>query len=256
MAERILSSENIKLDNLILRNVFRMSKRTKILPPKVGDKIGSWTIIGAWTTEKGYLSYYRCKCDCGAIEEYVNPSNIKSGSSKQCRSCGQANREETKITANWSNDSFKKPLDQKQKDILIKRLGGMIDRCNTDAHKSKNITVHQQWLDDPSTFVDYITTLPGWEIESLIPDRINTFEGYVPGNIRFINNKENARNRTDTKFLKFEGKDVDIMSFIQTQFGVETAKQNVKLYNMVYMMAKKGQPGENIIKMCKMKKVI
>lgn len=254
MVERKISK--VKSKDWILRNIYRMSTRTKPpYPPKVGESIGSWTVIAVWTNAKGFLQSFKCKCSCGHIEEYVNPSNLKVGNTQQCRSCAQKNRS-AEPSVNWTNDCFYPGTDETRKKLLKSRLQGMIARCNQQHHIDAGIKVHAKWITDPNTFVAYIITLDGWSDPSLIPDRKNSFGNYEPENIRFITEADNARNKTNTKMVLFNGEKIDAMSFIEREFGIKRVSDNRKLYNLVYAKIKLGLTGEQIVMYAKMKRLV
>ena len=257
MVEREISKKSLKVKpDWTLREFYRMSKRTKPpMPPKVGTKVGSWTVIGAWTNSKGYLQSLKCQCDCGRVEEYINPSNIKVGNTQQCKSCGQKNRKLDK-GADWSKANFPSNMNEIHKKRLKDILGGMIARCSQQHHIDTNIKVHESWISNPNTFISHMLTLDDWSVNDLIPDREDTFKGYEPGNVRFITHKDNARNRTDTVFVKYKGESIDVMSFAQQMFGLSRVSDNRKLYNAIHARASKGIDGELIIKYVKMKRLI
>ena len=252
--EREISKNKLKTD-WILRDIYRMSTRTKPpYPPKVNQTVGSWLVIGAWTNRKGFLQSFKCKCSCGHIEEFVNPSNLKVGNTTQCKSCAQKNRS-AEPNVNWSDDCFPPLMEDKLKNLLKSRLSGMIARCNQQHHIDAGIKVYSKWVMEPNEFVQYIIKLPGWSKSNLVPDRINSRGNYEPGNIRFITEANNARNKTNTKTVQYNGETIDAMSFIEQEFGIKRVSENRKLYNTVYKCVKRKMSGENIIKYVKMKRL-
>lgn len=256
MNERVVSKQSAKKNDWILREFYRLSTRTKPpYPPKVNQTIGSWLVIGAWTNSKGFLQAFKCKCICGHIEEYVNVSNLKIGNTTQCKSCAQKNRD-TEPAVKWSDGCFPTLMNYNLKNLIKSRLSGMISRCNQQHHIDNDIKVYYRWVIDPSEFVQYIISLPGWYKSELIPDRIDSSGNYEPGNIRFITEADNARNKTNTRMVQYNGEEIDAMSFIENEFGVKRVSDNQKLYNFVYAKIKLGLSGEQIVKYVKMKRLV
>jgi len=262
MTERIIGKPNNILKDAknksdwILRDRFRVSRRTKPpYPPKMNEVIGSWTVIGIWTNKKGYLKSYKCKCACGHTEMYVNTNNLKVGNTTQCKSCGQKGKRTVPLVS-WNNAVWPERLSNIDRQTVKSRLAGMIARCEKQHHIDNGIKVHNDWIYNSQTFLEFIIQLEGWDNKELIPDRINTRGNYEPGNIRFITNKENARNMTTTKYLTYEDKQYDIASFMETFFGVKKVKDNKKLYNFINAKMNEGKTGDVIMRWIKLKRLV
>ena len=56
-----------------------------------GDKFGDWTVVDNTPISKGGHTYIRVQCKCGKIEEKCL-SDLVSGRTKSCRSCGARSR--------------------------------------------------------------------------------------------------------------------------------------------------------------------
>jgi hypothetical protein len=83
---------------------------------------------------------------------------------------------------------------------IVKTVRRAITRCSKDTFENRHwvgrgIQVCQEWLDDPALFCRYLMTLPGWDDESLIIDRINNDGHYEPGNLRWTTYSVSLSNR-------------------------------------------------------------
>lgn len=66
---------------------------------------------------------------------------------------------------------------------------------------AKGIGLHPPWFDF-NVFVDEIPPCPD---ESMSIDRIDNSKGYIPGNIRWSTNIEQANNKTNNKLIRYRG---------------------------------------------------
>jgi hypothetical protein len=75
---------------------------------------------------------------------------------------------------------------------------------------AKGITLAEEWLADPMSFVDYMrsTYRPGLTI-----DRIDNARGYEPGNLRWATAKEQTVNRSTTIKVEWDDKQMSFANF-------------------------------------------
>jgi len=52
----------------------------------IGQKFNKWTVVEFDSKTKNHNSLYKCICECGK-ESIVKDSNLRTGKSKQCKSC-------------------------------------------------------------------------------------------------------------------------------------------------------------------------
>lgn len=84
----------------------------------------------------------------------------------------------------------------------------MIRRCTQKSHKDfpryggSGIIIHPDWLNNPASFFEEIGPSPGVGYQI---DRINSTEGYVPGNVRWATSKTNNQNRRNNRLLLHQG---------------------------------------------------
>lgn len=184
-----------------------MSKQKEIENDLIGKKFGRLTVESYSHKEKkdnsaGFLHYYNCICECG--NKYLAERNsLKYGNTK---SCGCIHKEQlikrNKDAAKLCGDSIK-----------YKRLhniySAMIDRCYSKNNKKYNnyggrgIVVCGEWLNDWNCFKNW-ALINGYSDELTI-DRINVDENYEPNNCRWATNKEQANNKTNNKYLEYNG---------------------------------------------------
>lgn len=97
-----------------------------------------------------------------------------------------------------------------------------IARCTDSDHSGwrryggRGITVYSTWVRNPAAFVQYLLTLPGHDDPSLVIDRRNNSEGYVPGNVQFVTRSVSLRNRDPYGVpLPLAGDKYDALTVIQ-----------------------------------------
>ncbi len=70
----------------------------------------------------------------------------------------------------------------------------------------RGIIMFESWKDDPQSFFDYVSTLPGFGINGMTLDRIDNDGNFEPGNLRWAswqqqsNNKRMLRSSNTTGF--------------------------------------------------------
>lgn len=162
-----------------------MGKRMNL----VGDVYGILTVVSySHTTPKNHMSYYLCKCECGN-ESVVAHGKLRSGKTKSC-GCkmnkigaehplykhGKAN---TKVHAAWQQ---------------IKNRCYNPNTASYKTHGAKGVTVADEFINDFERFYQEIGDPPD-ETADWSVDRINNLRGYEPGNIRWANHNQQARNK-------------------------------------------------------------
>lgn len=125
---------------------------------------------------------------------------------------------------------------------------GIKDRCynpnleHYDRYGGRGITVCDEWKDSFASFMEwaflngYDPLLNGRE-QSL--DRKDPDGNYSPDNCRWVSMQEQARNRTDTVYVRYNGELISAREF--------TEKNNISDYVFVFRRVKKGQSGEKIL---------
>lgn len=159
-------------------------------------RFGRLLVVGEAGQDK-YRSYkWRCVCDCGN-EVVVTRANLVSGHTK---SCGCYSKE----VSRWKNGIPHKKLTRV-------RLA-MIKRCYDPKCKEyhyygeRGIKVCDEWIGENGREQFILWALLHGYSEGLTIERIDVNGDYEPGNCCWISAKEQAKNRTTTLFVEYNGK--------------------------------------------------
>lgn len=181
----------------------------------------------------------KAKCDCGVVREYCvyNIVYIKKNITK---SCGCLHRSPKGTYFCDSRTSY----DDNER-ILRKMLNRIKYRCASITNKSaiyychKGITVCNEWLQDPLSFV-YWSLMNGW-VDGLSLDRINNSKGYSPENCRWTTMTGQARNKTTSIFITIDGERKQLHDWME-QKGV------IDSYGAIRARYLRGDRGEHLFR--------
>ena len=159
-----------------------------------GKRFGKLVAIEAVGRDKHRYVVWRCKCDCG--KECI----VSAGNIKKTKSCGCWNTEAI-IMRNTSHGGSQSKL--------YKVWASIKQRCSNSKNKrykdygGRGITLCDEWKDfEP--FKEW--ALENGYREGLQLDRVDNNKGYSPNNCRFVEAKENCRNKRDNVFITVENK--------------------------------------------------
>lgn len=156
-----------------------------------GQKFSRLTALYRLHNIKGCTKWL-CVCDCGRLTE-VTINHLQIGHTK---SCGCLLNHD-KSTHNLSYTRIYK--------IYI----NMKQRCYNKNHNyyrdygARGIAVCDEWKDDFMSFYDW-SMANGYK-DNLTIDRINVDGNYEPNNCRWISNKQQQRNKRNTKYVTYKG---------------------------------------------------
>ena len=183
-----------------------MSKRIKISP---NTKINKLTIL-SYDYEK---KKYKCKCECGNIT-FVSGEKILSGHTK---SCGCYRKD-------YGKNNIKHGL---YKNRIYFEWKNMLYRCYKDKYPyfkyygGRGIKVCKDWINDVYNFASWATD-NGYNDE-LTLDRIDVNGNYCPENCRWVDYKQQARNKTTNIKIMFQGKLIG-MSEVAEILGIKYSR--------------------------------
>ena len=161
---------------------------------------GKWCVVsGDARRRKGYIEI-KVKCEHTADPVWKIYSNLQAGKSSGCPKCN-------KIT--YTEDERK----------LAKRYGAMMSRCFNTRDPSypnyggRGIKVSPD-LQSVTSYLKYVKALPNFNM-SLELDRINNDGDYAPGNLRWINRKEQNLNKRTTLYVVFKNEEILFHDFVR-----------------------------------------
>lgn len=158
-----------------------------------GERHGKWLVLF-----KSGPSSWMCRCECGA-EKAVSVSSLTSGKSKGCASCHSRKHgmEGTRIYNIWA---------------------GMKQRCQNPQYHgyklygSKGIKVCDRWQGFEAFFEDM-----GHPPDGMSLGRIDNDGNYEPSNCRWESQKQQIRNRSNTKLVTIDGVTLSLAEFAELQ---------------------------------------
>lgn len=161
-----------------------------------GDKFNELTVIGEAKRINGKRRLI-CKCSCGKEIE-VDGYKLRKGITKSC-GCKKAEYISKRFTTHGDTES-----------ILYSKWCGIKRRClnKNDSHYKdygkRGIKICNDWLE--------YEPFKKWAInngynDNLTIDRIDNDGNYEPNNCRWITMKEQASNKRNTIYIKYNGID-------------------------------------------------
>lgn len=189
-----------------------------------GRRFGKLVCMSVSHSDKNGHYFWTCKCDCGQ-ETVTQAAVLKRGDTL---SCGCLSREiRTKHGNSKRGESgLLKATKEYRTWTHIK------DRCHNPKCRSypdygaRGITVWDGWLNDFSSFLEHVGECPS-PLHSL--DRIDCNLGYQPGNVRWADPKQQARNRRNTIYVEYLGTKMPLAEACE-KLGLkyETARYNIQ----------------------------
>lgn len=173
----------------------------------IGKKFNRLTVLELFKKEQVYLFngkkngfryFYTCLCDCGKIT-IVAKSHLLSG---HTRSCGCISQKHLKTNTR-----------------LFRIWNGIKGRCfNKNNNKFKNyggrgISICDEWKNDFKTFYDW--AMSNGYADNLTIDRIDNNGNYEPSNCRWVNQKVQQNNKSNSCFIEYNGKSLTLSQWAE-----------------------------------------
>jgi hypothetical protein len=172
----------------------------------INETFGRWTVIErAENTAQGQTRWL-CRCECGN-QKVVTRTVLTSGKSS---SCGCLKRETT-IARNTKHGHATEGISP-----TYHTWSGMTNRCNNPSHRSykdyggKGIRVCENW----ATFEGFLADM-GEKPEGMSLEREKNEKSYCKENCVWANAKTQARNKTTTKLLSYQGQTKSVAEWAQ-----------------------------------------
>lgn len=171
-----------------------------------GEKYYMLTVIKYAYKKKNHV-YWECVCDCGK-QTFKRIDCMKTGNDKSC-GCYNKSKNKKRNTIRTHGDTGKR---------LYRIWAGMKTRCNTKSssrykyYGAKGIKIYNEW-NNYKIFKEW--ALKNGYTELLTIDRINSIGNYQPNNCRWINMKEQARNRKNSIYINYQGQNLHIKQWAE-----------------------------------------
>lgn len=190
-------------------------------PIPVGARFGRLVVISpSGQDPRTGKSLSMCQCDCGSMT-VVRDGDLRSG---RTRSCGCLKRE-------WSSKMMLRRADRSNAchmsgTPIYQCWHDMVRRCNSPKSRGyhryggRGITVCKSWLRF-KTFMKWALA-HGFE-KGLEIDRIDFDRGYSPGNCRFVDQVEQANNKSNNRRIMYRG-EIKTLAQWSRALGVDRKK--------------------------------
>lgn len=181
--------------------------------PKFNDltsmKFGRLTVVSR-TDNRNDRAAFNCSCDCGN-SVVVRSSKLINGHTKSCGCLRDKGREALRPTySSWVS---------------------MIRRCKDESspryerYGGRGIKVCEQWL---SSFEQFLSDM-GKRPAGHTLDRKDNDGDYEPGNCRWASNRQQARNKSSTREITFNG-ETRCMADWATHLGMPRTTLQQRIY--------------------------
>jgi len=174
---------------------------------QAGDKFGKLTLIESIYQGKGKSNKWLCSCDCGN-ETKVFSYNFRNGNTTQCADCVIKSRAKNR-TRHGDLAGGKCALEYSCW-IQIKMRCYNKKNKRYERYGGRGITVCDKWLNDYSQFLKDMGRRPD-DCSSI--DRIDNDGNYEPGNCKWANVYDQAKNKSNNVMLTLNGKTTHLLEW-------------------------------------------
>ena len=187
-----------------------------------GKAYGKLTVL-EWAGNSRWV----CACECGRTTQVIT-ANLKRGNTSSCgcvRNIGSSKRATT--------HGLSKTLAYKTW-VGIRRRCREVNHPSYPAYGGAGIDMHQPWFESVEAFVRDVGQPPTPEYTL---DRIRNAEGYVPGNVRWATQLEQANNKRNNVWVTYQGERYTIAQLaakIALECGIKPAQFRRALEKQIY----------------------
>lgn len=182
-----------------------------------GQTFGNWKVLYRNGSTPNKASIWHCKCLlCGSEHDVVGAS-LTNGLSTKCRAC-------------VPREALSKPH---RHDRIYTVYCGMMQRCYTKSNTNyknyggRGITVCDEWFKKPEAFFKWAYS-NGYD-DSLTLERIDVNKGYSPNNCCWISPQEQARNKSNTIHVVYDGEPLCLAEACRrTGFNYDTVRWRIR----------------------------
>lgn len=169
--------------------------------------------FGLWTVLDAVGAKWLCRCKCGQ-ERRVNRSDLKSGRSKGCgctraAAAGAAAALAARTHGMESTKAYRRWVD-------MRRRCHNPNRPDYANYGGRGIQVYGPWRESFEAYYADVGEAPS-DRHSL--DRIDNMGDYAPGNVRWVEQRTQERNKRSNRILQING---DSMTMVEAseRFGI------------------------------------
>ena len=155
-----------------------------------GKRFGKWCVLRraiSCETEPLWI----CECDCGAKHE-VRGGHLRSGKSTGCFACRQVHIKHGQGAITKRTKKYKTWLGIKNR---------VTNPNQKNFERYSKLGLEPDWY----KFAMFNTDVPDPPHPTSTIDRIDTTRGYFRGNVRWVSQKEQCRNRQGNVWIEFKG---------------------------------------------------
>lgn len=146
------------------------------------------------------------QCECGNVKEY-DLSDATTGHTIQCIQCAFKQIGLKK----FKHGKIAHPLYRKWQDMKNRCYNKKVDRYEN--YGGRGIVVCNEWRNDFENFYQWCIS-NGWR-KDLTIDRKRVNENYEPSNCRFIPFAEQGYNKTNTRYVNYNGNDICLAKLLR-----------------------------------------
>lgn len=186
---------------------------------RTGQRVGRWVVEGYAGVSNGRLHYWRCRCECGAVEN-IYTTNLSAGDTLDC-GCSKRKLHDEPLYAVWC---AMKQRCTNPNDAGFHRYGG------------RGITVCERWQ---ASFYNFEEDMGPKPSPKHSVERLDNNGPYSPENCAWRTMKEQCKNKRSNVLVEHNGKKITVK-----QLSEETGLP----YSTLLARANAGQTGNILLR--------